>query len=844
MANVRRLAELGMVPELAKEVARQIDASAPNAVRLVALSMVPELSREVARQIGTGTGDARRLAELGMVTVLAKEVAAQVGSGLPAMTASASPSPATAGSLVTVTFSVAPDSVSTSPSYAMSGSGTTRTFTPTADGVVTINAAKAGYSFAPLALTVGAAPATGILSVAADGWRLGWNGTPPTLVTDKPVTVLTPGFDATGAAVTKTRTVRTTKRIRQPYPAQASLSAADVAASDWIYAGDTIVGVANNSTLVPLAPLGRWMIFDGITIGNTLLAEIYATSLHMINQHPAACVEFIASDGTNTVTQKVSVLSLSTNPHDKNPLPCYRYPLDITSLTAVDGAGQIHVTLNAKIYPHYGTAAQIHDSAAANVVGGLRTLHFEKNVAKAANPPLAYLSQTLGTTSGVVSTDPAVAKAAPFSTYESAKNALAAATGITGGRLDGCVIRLMEDYTIQAVGGSFSRACRITGLTIESDPDLVAPATLTSFSGSARIGISGEQAPGVDAVTLRFRNVNVMRGSTSQITNNGVPMKLVLENIAFDNNAQNTAIIGTMGAGIWWMGVAISNWQSGPGAGGATGAAMLVRGCSGNLNGVRLEILGMFSCNFDNIGTGSVFGGRAQENIICAYNKFLRRANTNSLMEAQPSAVGAAFEGNLLEWTGENPYPAMRISGDGGGASTVGIIIRGNTNAGFDDAARWNNFYDEADYARFHTLFCCEGNLTTSRMATKGDVFREDGTRQGNWSYSYSVNCNYNFVGTLTQSPKDFNGIGTVIHSAYNGYLDPMFVDAKQVYKLVLEDAAPFYPGAGGGDYRLQSGSPARTIVATSVMKYDIKGNVRPATNDAAGCYAAAAAAA
>lgn len=85
MADSRRLAELGMVPPLAKEVASQITAGVGNARRLVELSMVPVLAREVAAQITAKVGDVRRLVELTMVPVLAKEVAAQIqsGGGLP-----------------------------------------------------------------------------------------------------------------------------------------------------------------------------------------------------------------------------------------------------------------------------------------------------------------------------------------------------------------------------------------------------------------------------------------------------------------------------------------------------------------------------------------------------------------------------------------------------------------------------------------------------------------------------------------------------------------------------------------------------------------------------------------
>lgn len=79
--NVRRLAELGMVPSLAKELVAQIDSSQTDVRRLVELSMVPELAKETVRQIIVGTGDARRLVELGLPPVLASIVSTLITEG-------------------------------------------------------------------------------------------------------------------------------------------------------------------------------------------------------------------------------------------------------------------------------------------------------------------------------------------------------------------------------------------------------------------------------------------------------------------------------------------------------------------------------------------------------------------------------------------------------------------------------------------------------------------------------------------------------------------------------------------------------------------------------------------
>lgn len=78
MADIRRLAELGMVPPLAKEVAAQITSGIGDKRRLAELSMVTRLASEVATQITTKVTSVRRLAELSMPPVLANELVAQI----------------------------------------------------------------------------------------------------------------------------------------------------------------------------------------------------------------------------------------------------------------------------------------------------------------------------------------------------------------------------------------------------------------------------------------------------------------------------------------------------------------------------------------------------------------------------------------------------------------------------------------------------------------------------------------------------------------------------------------------------------------------------------------------
>jgi len=116
------------------------------------------------------------------------------------------------------------------------------------------------------------APDAVISAVAADGWQATWaSGTPSVPAT---VDVTREGYDGTGTATTFTETLTLGTRVREPYPDQATLTADTVALADYIYSGDVIAGVTNNSTVVSPKPVANWATLDRKIIGDTLTAEV------------------------------------------------------------------------------------------------------------------------------------------------------------------------------------------------------------------------------------------------------------------------------------------------------------------------------------------------------------------------------------------------------------------------------------------------------------------------------------------------------------------------------------------------------------------------------------------
>ena len=102
-----------------------------------------------------------------------------------------------------------------------------------------------------------------ITAVAADGWQATIADTPPAeydpVGDPQTVAVTRAGFDATGSAVAVVDTLTLMKRVRQPYPNQNTLTADQVALSDFVYAGDTIGGVTNTSTRAYPQPVAMWL---------------------------------------------------------------------------------------------------------------------------------------------------------------------------------------------------------------------------------------------------------------------------------------------------------------------------------------------------------------------------------------------------------------------------------------------------------------------------------------------------------------------------------------------------------------------------------------------------------
>ncbi|MDO9640855.1 MAG: hypothetical protein Q7J44_20175 [Pseudotabrizicola sp.] len=285
------------------------------------------------------------------------------------------------------------------------------------------------------------APAnTPFQTVNADGWTVA--ASDPAAAVAQAVTVQRQGFDAAGSAVTVTNGLTCTKRLRLPFPDQASLTAGGAVLSDYVYAGDMIAGVTNASERPYPAPIAHWLRPDReIIADSTYTARLVVAHAHARNGRPVAAVKFIITDGATTVEQTVSVLTPITYSASGFTVPHFAAGLDLSGF-----ANGATLTVDAVIYPWVGAAFTISTDADAYPSPNLTTLRALCNRTGAFGTAYAYVDAAGAGATPTVSTNPATAAANPYATLDAAATALRAFNNANFGRnfTDGGVIRLLE----------------------------------------------------------------------------------------------------------------------------------------------------------------------------------------------------------------------------------------------------------------------------------------------------------------------------------------------------------------------------------------------------------------
>lgn len=647
-----------------------------------------------------------------------------------------------------------------------------------------------------------------ISSIDADGWQTVVPAVSPGPLILADLPVLRAGYAPGGVPTSFSELLKLTQRIRLPYPNHATLTVDKVALSDFIYATDSVAGAVNNSALQSPKPIAKWATLDREVVGNALAVELVA-----FHRDGIAHVEFSASDGVSAVTAGTSAPEVLAASYDRFAVIGYKANLDISALNP----GLIIV--HARVYPRLGGAASVLDSADKADRRAFSARYYRKDVERAAAPPMAYVSATGSDLSGVVSTDWAAAAAAPCATVAGAMNRLNAVAGA----IDGCVVRVMAG-THTLASPAATRTQNIAAVRVTRDPAAGKSEVVLQF-GAANFNprLSGSLDSRVNSGAIRFQDLTLRRvGGLAIAGDSGKRLEVQMSEVVFDNAGIGFDLFNA--SDFWWAGVELRNISSSATQATLDGAHMMWRGCWGNLSNAGIDGHFVIGCHFDNCGrvnNGSLRDGNGS---IRAFNRFMFATNSGTFVSSDGTVDltdGLVIAQNILEGLPNTSFTLLVPSADNAALNVSHLICLHNSITGHDAAGRSNLLYnDTAGDPRFHTLQRVAGNIHC-QLNTKHDVFMQDGTRTGAWSYLYGVGCEGEFTqfrdaGTFAQA---YPGIGSVIGGSNTVRNDPLFVD----YRGATAAAA----GLGGGDYRLQAGSPAIGVLTREYLSFDLQGAAR-----------------
>lgn len=673
--------------------------------------------------------------------------------------------------------------------------------------------------------------------VAADGWQAIMI-TPADLAFAE-VDLSRAAYDATGAAVAISETMLTTKLVRQAHPnAGTPKPDGSVALTDYVLSTDLLAGVTNNSAETSPKPAGVWMTQDRLLVGNSIAWEVIAFQYYCRSRRQVACVEVRATDGTNTTAwQTVASTAISTYAEDANPLEVYSGTLDITALNT----GLI--TMEARIKPFIGGSASILNSSDQSARREFSARYFLKNVARAAAPPLAYVSSTGNDLTGVWSTNAATAEATPFQTVGGALQYLndgTRGTPATGGVADGSRIRIVN--TVNAGTCTTSRPQNIAGVIVERAPGTARASAIVTHGADmrCRLGVGTLTAPLTEGCII-FNDMSLNRtGAFTFLGEAATQLDVRVHNVSWSSSSTASA---RSNSHLSLYGVAFPT--SVPSIANTTGLDMrIVRGCTMDLNGAGRELFNEIGNTITRASSSAV---KDPTKPMIRFNNIFRNPNSASTCVSFTGSVAGQNLGtivelqNLIECTHVTTSTASLVaSADSANGNITQAIIGYNTATGYGSVGRWNLAYDETvATARFHKFIRFIANIGP-QLNVKGDEFLGNGARLGHLAFDHGVGCVANWTQfapqSVTTEGQTYPGRNASIGASITVRNDPGFTD----YKGTGGSGGTPSAGAGGGDYRLTVGAAARSAcpVPDAVLAFDLAGAPRAATNDAPGAYA------
>lgn len=636
----------------------------------------------------------------------------------------------------------------------------------------------------------GVATDPAVTAVLADGWRVDYDSPPGAFdpASDpRHLVVGRPGFDALGQPATVTQGLLLTTRVRQPYPNQATLTPRDVAVSDFVYQGDTVAGVANNSVRSYPKPQAMWLDHDLRRVtGQRYTARLAVAHAHARDGRPVAAVRFTASDGVTTVESTVSAMSAVSYAASGLTVPHFAAELDLAPLAA----DQL-VTIDATIYPWVGEAFTVSTDADAYPSPNLTVLKVLNDVAYGT--AYAFVDATAGNDgTGTVSEAPATAAAAPFATIAAAAAAIQDYNALTFGRTNasGGVIRLAEGVH------TFSKFATVAvgEIPIEIEATGSKTATIWQDAGASILNGCPDKLK-VTGVTLR-RNAPTSVVFLDSNARLGGDNMLALEDCSFDDAGLGSYAFWIYRPGRMWL-IGCDGDDTGHTIAASTVFRTLVSiGSAGTCIGTGTyhaagcrDLDGAFASNpaaTDRpASAGDFLGwshlGRSADDVIVKLDEAI-------------GPRGAAVVGSVVEAYGGSVQAAVKLSADGVTTPAENVLWVGNTVVG----SRMNMLYQDSGTTTVAKSGWMRFSVSRS-WNVKGDVFGQDANLVGNWPVLYRVGFAAN-AAILGSDGVDAPGVGSWLGEiAADG--DVHGSDTAPLNASWADDRSVSGSGTGGGDY-------------------------------------------
>ena len=650
-------------------------------------------------------------------------------------------------------------------------------------------------------------------SIAINGWQANYTSPPAFDPVGDPkyVVALRDGFNASGAAITVTDDLIIMGRTRQVYPNQATLETSDVHLNDFVFAGEVITGVTNNSTRAYPKPICCWL--DGGL--RTVYDQSYTAKLAVAHQfarsgRPVAAVKFSATDGVTTVSSTVSTMTKTDYTASGLSAPHFEATLDLSTL-----ADDALITIDATIYPWVGDTAFVASTDFAAYPSGnfceMKVLNLSTE-----GPVYAYVDG-VGAGTPAVHETAATAATTPYATILAAMQAVSAYnnTNFARNNATGGIIRVEngtyahEDLSAVAVGDA--------GPVLEG-------VNATGFIYQGPAANNFDDLP--DLIELKDLKIQMIASDVYWLDNSALLAtnnRVTLTNVVWDANGftGNGYILASAGyvTFIENSGDDLKQAQSFS----SSAQESLAIGCSGPfLRSNTYNAVACYDLNVSGVNKKpSVTNRAAGEGQFFGWNFFGDAAQLILMLwDDQSDAMGFAAVGNVFEQRTGTLTSATSIGGTSGEMNNA--VFMQNTEVGTRSIVAYS---DAASTAKHVTHKFNVQELYN----TKGDVFATDGTQINNWPTMFKVQHRGSTY--LSGSSQD----DVYQAGSWMGEVEPLDNEnGDGTTTLVADwavDASFTGTGAGGGDYT-PGASSALSIIAAGLAPYPYDQNGTAVADD------------